>query len=101
MALTLTIIIFVIVTGSIYVEPSNWSDFIPYGFGGNVRPAATARTHTVRHTLAEHSPVLFVCLFAGTVQGAGVVFFAYIGFDTVSSLCVIGEIAENPGERGR
>ena len=46
MALTLTIIIFVIVTGSIYVQPSNWSDFIPYGFGGTCEHPLTLHTCT-------------------------------------------------------
>ena len=55
-------VIFVIVAGIGYVDPSNWSPFMPYGM-------------------------------KGVLGAAGVIFFAYIGFDSVSTHA---EEAKNP-----
>ncbi|WP_276485969.1 amino acid permease [Paraflavitalea pollutisoli] len=52
--LKIAVIIFVIVAGFFYVEPANWSPFLPNGFDG-------------------------------VLKGVSAVFFAYIGFDAVST----------------
>jgi len=51
----LSVILFVIILGSIHVDRSNWTPFFPFGF-------------------------------TGVFQGAGTVFFSYIGFDSVTTL---------------
>lgn len=55
-------VLFVIVAGAAYIDPSNWVPFTPYGWGGVGR-------------------------------GAALIFFAYIGFDSVSTHA---EEARNP-----
>lgn len=55
------LITFYILYGALYIDPSNWSPFIPPEFG-----------------------------FAGVFEGAGIVFFSYIGFDAVTTLA--GEV---------
>ena len=58
----LAVIFFVIVLGSVYVNPGNWTPFTPEGFGG-------------------------------IMKGVSAVFFAYIGFDAISTTA---EECKNP-----
>jgi APA family basic amino acid/polyamine antiporter len=76
------VVLFVIAVGAFFVNPQNWVPFAPYGFGGLTlfgRDLITGLT-SVSH------PV-------GVLAGAGMVFFAYIGFDSVSTQA---EEAKNP-----
>jgi APA family basic amino acid/polyamine antiporter len=57
-------VLFVILVGAFYVNPDNWTPFAPYGWAGQ--------------TNALGDPV-------GMVAGAAIIFFAYIGFDSVST----------------
>jgi APA family basic amino acid/polyamine antiporter len=50
----LAVILFVIIAGAFYVDPGNWSNFMPNGF-------------------------------SGVMSGVSAVFFAYIGFDAIST----------------
>ncbi|HEY8535972.1 MAG TPA: amino acid permease [Vicinamibacterales bacterium] len=61
-AVKLGAVLFFVAAGLAYVEPENWSPFMPYGF-------------------------------SGVMAAAAVVFFAYIGFDAVSTTA---EEATNP-----
>ncbi|QQL48488.1 amino acid permease [Mucilaginibacter ginkgonis] len=58
----LGIIVVVIIAGAFYVDPGNWSNFMPNGF-------------------------------SGVMKGVSAVFFAYIGFDAISTTA---EECENP-----
>jgi len=69
-----TAVLFVIVAGAFYVKTANWHPFAPFGFAG---------LNLFGHTLggranAAGQPV-------GMLAGAALAFFAYIGFDSVST----------------
>jgi basic amino acid/polyamine antiporter, APA family len=75
-------VLFVILVGAYYVRPSNWEPFAPYGwtginfFGYPVAGGVNAKGEP-----------------AGVLAGAAIIFFAYIGFDAVSTQA---EEARNP-----
>ncbi len=67
-------VVFVIVVGAFYVDPRNWHPFAPYGYGG-----LTAFGHGIWGRLDPGGRPL------GVLAGAALAFFAYIGFDSVST----------------
>ena len=82
-SIKLLVVVFFIVFGIFYVSTSNWFPFIP----SRQAPAAGEATASVLdNTLFE---LLFGSAGAfgvtGVVTGAAIVFFAYIGFDIVST----------------
>lgn len=70
----LLIVLFVIVVGAFYVNPANWTPFAPYGFTG-----ISVFGHTLFGQTGKGGEPL------GMLAGAGMIFFAYIGFDSVST----------------
>jgi APA family basic amino acid/polyamine antiporter len=56
------VVLVVIATGSIFIDPANWEPFVPENTG----------------RFGEFG-------WSGVLRGAGVIFFAYIGFDAVST----------------
>jgi APA family basic amino acid/polyamine antiporter len=66
----LSVVIIVILAGAAFVNTANWHPFIPPNNG----------------TFGEFG-------WSGVVRGAGIIFFAYIGFDAVS---VVAQEAKNP-----
>jgi APA family basic amino acid/polyamine antiporter len=80
--LKVAIVLFVIVVGARYVSPANWKPFAPFGLTG-----ISFFGHTLfGQTGPGGEPV-------GMLAGAAIVFFAYIGFDSVSTHA---EEARNP-----
>jgi basic amino acid/polyamine antiporter, APA family len=78
----LAVVLFVIAVGSFYVDPANWRPFAPFGLTG-----ISFFGHTLfGQTGPGGEPV-------GMLAGAAIVFFAYIGFDSVSTHA---EEARNP-----
>jgi APA family basic amino acid/polyamine antiporter len=78
----LTAVLFVILTGVFYVNPDNWKPFAPFGLTG-----LSFFGHTLLGQVnAGGQPV-------GMLAGAAIIFFAYIGFDSVSTHA---EEAKNP-----
>ena len=78
----LAIVAFVIIVGSFYVDPANWTPFAPKGYSG-----ISFFGHTILGSSdAGGKPV-------GMLAGASMIFFAYIGFDSVSTH---SEEAKNP-----
>lgn len=81
-AVKLAVVLFVIAVGAFYVNPDNWRPFAPFGFSG-----IGFFGHTfLGSTGPGGAPV-------GMLAGAAVIFFAYIGFDSVSTHA---EEARNP-----
>jgi APA family basic amino acid/polyamine antiporter len=77
-----TIVLFVIVVGAFYVNPDNWRPFAPYGLTGI---SFFGKTLFGQEGLGGEP--------LGMLAGAATIFFAYIGFDSVSTHA---EEARNP-----
>jgi APA family basic amino acid/polyamine antiporter len=81
-AIKVAAVFFVIVVGAFYIDTSNWHPFAPYGWSGlNI-----FGHHVAGQTDAGGNPL-------GVLAGAAIIFFAYIGFDSVSTHT---EEAKNP-----
>ncbi len=74
-------VLFVILVGAFYVNPENWKPFAPFGWTG----MSFFGKPILGHAQAGQ-PV-------GMMAGAAIIFFAYIGFDSVSTHA---EEARNP-----
>ena len=70
----LVIVLFVIAVGAFYVNPANWHPFAPFGLTGVSFFGKTI----LGQTDAGGQPL-------GMLAGAAIIFFAYIGFDSVST----------------
>jgi amino acid transporter len=82
-AIKVAAVLFVIAVGAFFVKTANWSnDFAPYGWTG----VSFFGIPLLGHTDASGEPV-------GVLAGAAIIFFAYIGFDSVSTHA---EEAKNP-----
>ena len=75
-------VFFVIGVGAFFIDPANWHPFAPYGWTG----VQFFGKHVAGQTDAGGSPV-------GMLAGSAIIFFAYIGFDSVSTHT---EEAKNP-----
>ena len=76
------IVLFVIVVGAAYINPDNWTPFAPYGYTG-----VSFFGNTIFGQEGKGGEPL------GMLAGAAVIFFAYIGFDSISTHA---EEARNP-----
>src|SRR5713226_5343793 len=76
------IVLFVIIVGAFYVDPKNWRPFAPYGYTG-----LSFFGYTLLGETGKGGEPL------GMLAGAAIIFFAYIGFDAVSTH---SEEARNP-----
>jgi APA family basic amino acid/polyamine antiporter len=81
-AVKLVIVLMVIGIGVFLINPANWHPFAPYGYTG-----VSFFGHTLFGRAAPGGEPL------GMFAGAAIIFFAYIGFDSVS---VHSEEAKNP-----
>ncbi len=70
----LAIVLFVIVVGAFYFDPQNLKPFAPYGYSG-----LSFFGHTILGQSGPGGEPL------GVLAGAAIIFFAYIGFDSVST----------------
>jgi basic amino acid/polyamine antiporter, APA family len=77
-----SIVLLVIVVGAFYVDPKNWQPFAPFGFAG----VSFFGKPILGGADAGGQPI-------GMLAGAAIIFFAYIGFDSVSTN---SEEARNP-----
>lgn len=87
-AVKLFIVLFVIVAGLLFVNPANWSPFVPEAAP---REAASGLTQPLLQFLSGIEPTAFGV--GGIFAGAALVFFAYIGFDVVATTA---EETKNP-----
>jgi APA family basic amino acid/polyamine antiporter len=67
-------VVFVILVGAFFVDPDNWKPFAPYGWTG----VSVFGIPWMGSSNAAGEPV-------GMIAGAAIIFFAYIGFDSVST----------------
>lgn len=81
-AIKLLVVLLVIGVGIFFVKAANWHPFAPYGWTGVSLFGKTI----LGHSGTDGSPV-------GALAGAAMIFFAYIGFDSVSTHA---EEARNP-----
>ena len=70
----LVIVFFVIIVGAFYIDPANWHPFAPFGLTGVSFFGKTV----LGQSDAGGQPL-------GMLAGAAIIFFAYIGFDSVST----------------
>lgn len=74
-AIKVIAVLFVIAVGAFYIKPENWTnDFAPYGWTG----VSFFGIPVLGQTNQGGEPV-------GVLAGAAIIFFAYIGFDSVST----------------
>jgi APA family basic amino acid/polyamine antiporter len=78
------VVLLVIGVGVFYIDPKNWQPFAPFGYGG-----LNVFGHTIFGQTAPDGTAL------GMLAGAATIFFAYIGFDSVSTHA---EEARNPAK---
>src|SRR5207302_6678808 len=69
----LAAVLFVILVGAFYINPENWQPFAPFGWTG----ISFFGIPVLGETRGDN-PV-------GMFAGAAIIFFAYIGFDSVST----------------
>jgi APA family basic amino acid/polyamine antiporter len=82
-AIKVVAVLFVIGVGAFYIDPENWTrDFAPNGWTG----ISFFGIPVMGKTNAANEPI-------GVLAGAAIIFFAYIGFDSVSTHA---EEAKNP-----
>ena len=81
-AVKLVVILLIIAIGVFYIDPQNWHPFAPYGYFGISFFGKTV----FGHQAPGGEPL-------GMMAGAAIVFYAYIGFDSVSTHA---EEARNP-----
>lgn len=75
-------VVFVILVGAFYIHPENWTPFAPFGWTG----ISFFGIPIAGGVNDKDEPV-------GVLAGAAIIFFAYIGFDSVSTHA---EEAKNP-----
>jgi APA family basic amino acid/polyamine antiporter len=81
-AVKIAAVLFVIIVGAFFINSANWHPFAPYGYTGlNI-----LGTHVAGQMDVGGKPL-------GVLAGAALAFFAYIGFDSVSTH---SEEAKNP-----
>jgi APA family basic amino acid/polyamine antiporter len=72
-AIKVSAVLFVVVVGAFYINPDNWRPLAPFGWSG-----LSIFGYTFGQTSSTGDP-------QGMLAGAAIIFFAYIGFDSVST----------------
>ena len=80
-AIKVGVVLMVVVVGAFLIDPNNWRPFAPAGFGG-----ISFFGHMIWGQSSPAGPL-------GMMAGTAIIFFAYLGFDAVSTQA---EEAKNP-----
>lgn len=96
-----SVILFFIAFGIFHLHPENWHPFIPpriatptlHAIDTLALPLNEWIMRFINGTLATHSNLVQHYGWEGVLTAAGIVFFAYIGFDAVST---VAEESKNP-----
>jgi APA family basic amino acid/polyamine antiporter len=96
-AIKLTVVIAFIIIGARYVHPSNWTPFVPAEIPARAPGAPMDIWHQIGRALlavvtGDNSTKYGI---GGVIHGAAVIFFAYLGFEAVSTA---GAESRNPGK---
>ena len=84
----LACVLFVILVGAFFINPQNWQPFAPYGYAGlSVFGAVFGRQDAGGRPL-------------GMLAGAALAFFAYLGFDAVSTHAEEARVPQRDVPRG-
>src|SRR4051812_43530015 len=86
----LFVVLFVIIAGLFYINPANYSPFIPPAAGGGEAASSWLTQPLIQFAFGLEPTAYGV---GGIFAGAALVFFAYIGFDVVATTA---EEAKNP-----
>ena len=96
-AIKLTVVVAFIAIGSRYVHPANWAPFVPAEIPARAPGVAMDIWHQIGRALVavvtgDNSTKYGI---GGVIHGAAVIFFAYLGFEAVSTA---GAESRNPGK---
>lgn len=100
-AIKLSVVLFFIIFGLFHVKTENWDPFIPERIATTSGEAIDVLhlpfiefiTKFFQGTLGQQSDMIYHYGWQGILTAAGIVFFAYIGFDAVST---VAEECKNP-----
>lgn len=94
-AIKLTVVIAFIIIGSRYVHPANWTPLVPAEIPARPPGTNMDMAHQIWRALADviSGDATHKYGVGGVIHGAAVVFFAYLGFEAVSTA---GAESKNP-----
>ncbi|WP_405793565.1 amino acid permease [Streptomyces sp. NBC_01506] len=94
-AVKVTVVLIVIIAGSFFIDPANYSPFIPKA---EPQPSGAGLTSPLIQLMFGYAPTNFGVM--GIFTAASVVFFAFIGFDIVATAAEETKVPQRDVPRG-